>query len=222
MKKHSKRYIVIACLFVAVLLISNIVSTKITSFRGFTFDAGTLLFPLSYIFGDVLVEVYGYKASRRVIWLGFLSALLMSGVIILVGYLPSASDRPYQEAYMQILWLTPRIVLASLLAFFAGEFSNAYIMAKMKIWSKWKRLWQRTIWSTIVGEFLDTLLFVFIAFWGVMPMSVLRTILISNYIFKVGIEVVFTPFTYKIVHFLKKEEGTDVYDKKVNFSPFRF
>ena len=103
MKKHSKRYIVIACLFVAVLLISNIVSTKITSFWGFTFDAGTLLFPLSYIFGDVLVEVYGYKASRRVIWLGFLSALLMSGVIILVGYLPSASDRPYQEAYMQIL-----------------------------------------------------------------------------------------------------------------------
>jgi len=222
MKKHFKRYIVIACLFVAVLLISNIVSTKITSFWWLTFDAGTLLFPLSYIFGDVLVEVYGYKSSRKVIWLGFLSALLMSGIIILVGYLPSASDRPYQEAYMHILWLTPRIVLASLIAFFAGEFSNAYIMAKMKVWSKGQKLRQRTIGSTIIGEFLDTILFVFIAFWGIMPISVLRAILISNYFFKVGIEVLFTPITYKIVHFLKKEEGIDIYDKKINFSPFKF
>lgn len=222
MKKHDKRYIVIACLFVAVLLISNIVSTKITSFWGFTFDAGTLLFPLSYIFGDILVEIYGYKASRKVIWLGFLSALLMSGVIILVGYLPSAGDRPYQEAYMKILWFTPRIVLASLIAFFVGEFSNAYIMAKMKIWSKWQRLRQRTIGSTIIGEFWDTFLFVFIAFFGVMPMSVLRAILLSNYIFKVGIEVLFTPLTYKIVWFLKRKEDIDSYDTDTNFSPFKF
>ncbi len=216
------RYLsILTGLFVAVLLISNIVSTKIVALGPLTFDGGTLLFPLAYIFGDILTEVYGYKRTRRVIWTGFLSGFLMAACIIIVGKLPAAGGWEAQEAYEQILGLTPRIVLASLIAYFAGEFSNSYIMAKMKIWMKGKKLWTRTIGSTLVGEGLDTVIFILIAFSGVIPWSLILTLIISNYIFKVGVEIVFTPVTYKIIGFLKKREGADVYDYKTNFNPFR-
>jgi hypothetical protein len=220
MQKSYKYLGNIAVFFVSVLLISNVASTKIVDFGVFTFDGGTLLFPLSYIFGDILTEVYGYRNSRRVIWLGFFSALMMSIIFIIVGKLPAAPGWNNQAAYDAILGLTPRIVLASLVAYFSGEFSNSYILAKMKIWTKGKWLWTRTIGSTIVGEFVDSLLFVLIAFWGILPNSLLLILIISNYIFKTGIEILFTPITYKVVNFLKKKENEDYYDTDTNFNPF--
>lgn len=222
MKEKNYKYLtLITVFFVTVLLVSNIVSTKITNIWPFTFDAWTILFPLSYIFWDILTEVYGYKQSRKIIRMWFGAALLMSAIIIIVGLLPSAADRPYQESYQNILWLTPRIVLASLIAYFAWEFSNSYILAKIKIWMKWKRLWIRTIWSTIVWELFDTSIFIFIAFFWVFDINLLRIIFVSNYIFKVWVEIVFTPLTYIITHKLKKSEWEDYYDYKTNFNPFK-
>jgi uncharacterized integral membrane protein (TIGR00697 family) len=215
-----KYYDIIMALFVAVLLISNIASTKITTIWKFTFDAGTLLFPLSYIFGDVLTEVYGYARARRVIWVGFFSAGLLSITLIAASAMPSAADWPHQEAFMSILGLAPRIVLASLIAYLAGEFSNSYILAKMKILSKGKKLWLRTISSTLAGQIIDTVLFVVIAFYGLLPNNVLLAVIISNYIIKCSLEIILTPATYKAVNFLKKEEGIDYYDKQTNFNPF--
>ena len=220
MQKSYKYLTSISVFFVSVLLISNIASTKIIDLKWFLFDGGTLLFPLSYIFGDILTEVYGFKRSRRVIWIGFFSAFLMSAVLMFVGWLPSAQGWENQEAYQKILGLTPRIVIASLIAYFAGEFSNSVILAKMKIWTKGKKLWTRTIGSTIIGEGLDTVLFVMIAFWGVLPSGLILTIIISNYIFKTGLEILLTPVTYKTVKFLKNKEREDYYDDKTKFNPF--
>jgi queuosine precursor transporter len=217
------RYLdVITALFVAVVLISNVVSSKILNLGPFTFDGGTILFPLSYIFGDILTEVYGYQRSRRVIWLGFSSALLMSIVFVVVGRLPPAQGWMNQDAYDKILGLTPRIVLASLIAYFLGEFTNSFILARMKVVTKGRWLWTRTIGSTIAGELVDTLFFVFIAFFGILDRRLLTSTIVSNYIFKVGIEVLFTPLTYGIVAFLKRREQEDYYDYTTNFSPFRF
>ena len=220
MQKNYKYLGAISVFFVSVLLISNVASTKIVDLKWFTFDGGTLLFPLSYIFGDILTEVYGYKKSRGVIWLGFFMALLMSIVFIIVGKLPAAVDWNNQAAYDAILGLTPRIVGASLIAYFFGEFSNSFVLAKMKILTKGKWLWTRTIGSTLVGEFVDSTLFILIAFVGVLPNSLLVTLIISNYIFKTGIEILFTPATYRVVKFLKTKEGEDYYDRDTNFNPF--
>ncbi len=220
MQKGYKYLTTISVFFVSVLLISNIASTKIVDLRWFTFDAGTLLFPLSYIFGDILTEVYGYKKSRRVIWLGFFMALMMSVVFVVVGKLPPAPDWGNQAAYDAILGLTPRIVIASLIAYFCGAFSNSFVLAKMKILTKGRWLWTRTIGSTVIGEFIDSILFVLIAFWGILPGSLLLTIIISNYIFKTAVEILFTPATYKIVSFLKKREQEDYYDTNTDFNPF--
>ncbi len=217
------RYIdLITGLFVAVLLISNIASTKIVQVASFTFDGGTILFPISYIFGDILTEVYGYRRSRRVIWIGFFAALLMSLILGLVGLIKPAEGWEFQQAYMQILGQTPRIVAASLVAYFAGEFSNSFILAKMKLLSKGRWLWTRTIGSTVIGEGIDTVLFVFIAFGGLYDRHLVFLIIISNYIFKVAFEVVLTPLTYKIVSFLKRRENLDSYDRKTDFNPFKF
>jgi uncharacterized integral membrane protein (TIGR00697 family) len=220
MHRTYKHLDTITGLFVAILLISNIASSKIVQLFPFTFDGGTILFPMSYIFGDVLTEVYGYRRSRKVIWIGFGSALLMSLVLIIVGALPPAAGWINQDAYDRILGLTPRIVAASLLAYFTGEFSNSYTLAKMKIWTRGKYLWTRTIGSTIVGELVDTLLFVTIAFWGVLPSSTLFAVFISNYVFKTGVETLLTPVTYRVVHWLKREEAEDYYDTDTDFNPF--
>jgi queuosine precursor transporter len=220
MEKSYKYLGTISVLFVAVLLISNIASTKIVDFGIFTFDGGTLLFPLSYIFGDILTEVYGYKKARSTIWLGFLCIFMMSAILIIVGSLPPAADWGNQAAYDAILGLTPRIVLASLLAFTLGSFSNSFILSRMKVWTKGKMLWSRTIGSTVVGEFVDSAAFILIAFFGVLPNGLLWTLIISNYIFKTLVEVVLTPLTYKVVSFLKKNENEDYYDTNTNFNPF--
>jgi len=222
MDKTYRHIDTVTALFVAVLLISNVASTKIVDLWFFTFDGGTLLFPLSYIFGDILTEVYGYGRSRKVIWLGFASALLMSLVFILVGKMPSARGWENQEAYEKILGLTPRIVLASLAAYFCGEFSNSFVLAKMKVLTRGRHLWMRTIGSTLVGELVDTLLFVMIAFGATLSAGLLWTVVVSNYVFKTAVEALSTPLTYWIVRVLKRAEGADYYDLHTNFSPFYF
>ena len=219
-------------LFVTVLITSNIASSAKIVDWGFSiagvrmaFDAGTLLFPVSYIFGDVLVEVYGFKRSRRVIWAGFsmlaLSALLFSAVHAMPG---EANWQSYagQTAYDAILggMSSGGIVVASLLAYLAGEFSNSIIMAIMKVATRGRWLWMRTIGSTIVGEGVDTLIFVLIAtLAGVFQWEVFASLVLTNYLFKVGVEVIFTPITYQVVKFLKKAENEDYYDTDTRFSP---
>src|SRR5512133_871287 len=223
MDKPQYRYFdILVALFVAVLLISNIASTKILTLWKFTFDGGTILFPLSYVFGDVLTEVYGFRRSRKVIWLGFFSALLMSLVFYVVQILPPAPDWPNQQAFEVILGFVPRIVTASLIAYFAGEFSNSITLSILKIRTKGRFLWIRTIFSTIIGEGIDTILFCMIAFYGTVPGNVLWTIIISNYIFKCSVEILFTPLSYNIVKFLKTSDKIDVYDFGVMYNPFGF
>ncbi len=212
---------ILVALFVAVLLISNIASTKILTFWKFTFDGGTLLFPLSYIFGDILTEVYGFRRSRRVIWLGFFCALLMSLVLFVVQSLPPAADWPHQQAFENLLGFVPRIVLASLVAYFMGEFSNSVTLSLLKIKTKGKFLWVRTIMSTIIGEGIDTMVFCMVAFYGVLPNNVLWAVILSNYIFKCSIEILFTPLTYLIVNMLKRKEKVDTYDYGVTYNPFK-
>jgi queuosine precursor transporter len=217
----SYRYLdLITAAFVTVLIVSNIGSTKILTLGPFTFDGGTILFPLAYIFGDVLTEVYGYKASRRVIWTGFACLALMAVTLGIIDVLPAASDWGLQEAYHAILGQAPRIVIASLLAYCAGEFTNSVVLAKLKVRTAGRWLWLRTIASTLVGEGIDTSIFLLIAFWGVLPNDLLWAIFISNYVFKVGVEVLFTPITYQVVAFLKRTETEDFYDRTTNFNPF--
>ena len=220
MDKPFKHLDTITALFVTVLLISNVTSTKIVTLGSFTFDGGTILFPLSYIFGDILTEVYGYSRSRKVIWLGFVCSILMSVAFIVVGVLPPAADWHYQTAYNQILGLTPRIVVASLIAYFVGEFSNSFTLAKLKLLTRGRWLWTRTIGSTLVAQIVDTGLFVLIAFTGVVPNQVLLTIIVSNYLFKCGVEILFTPITYGLTKWLKQQEKEDYYDNDTNFNPF--
>ncbi len=219
--ERYRAFDIILGLFVAVLLISNVASAKIVRLGPFAFDGGTLLFPASYIFGDILTEVYGYRASRRVIWTGFFAAGLMALTLAVVGLLPPAPGWAHQQAYAAILGQTPRIVLASLIAYFAGEFSNSYTLAKLKLATRGKYLWARTIGSTVVGEGVDTILFVTIAFAGAVPFALLLSVALTNYIFKVGVEIAATPLTYHVVAFLKRLEGVDYYDWHTNFNPFR-
>jgi uncharacterized integral membrane protein (TIGR00697 family) len=231
--RQYKYYDFITALFVAVLLISNIASAaKIidwgVSILGLplAFDAGTLLFPISYIFGDILTEVYGYKRSRRVIWAGFGAAGLMALTFWLVGRMPGeATWEGYagQAAYDAILGgvASGGIIIASLTAYFAGEFSNSFVLAKMKVFTKGRWLWSRTIGSTLVGEGIDTVIFVVIAtLFGVFPWAIALSLITANYIFKVAIEVILTPMTYALVGFLKQAEQEDYYDRETNFNPF--
>jgi uncharacterized integral membrane protein (TIGR00697 family) len=223
----------VTALFVTVLLVSNIASAaKIVDLRisigGFplAFDGGTFLFPLSYIFGDVLTEVYGYRRSRKVIWTGFVCAGLMSLTFFVLGRLPGEPSWEHsagQAAYDRILGSVGNgaIVIASLCAYWVGEFSNSYVLAKMKIMTRGRWLWMRTIGSTLVGEGIDTVLFVGIAtLLGVFPLTVMGSILVANYLFKVGVEALMTPVTYRLCSSLKRVEGVDVYDYDTRFSPF--
>ncbi|MBN2386747.1 MAG: queuosine precursor transporter [Anaerolineales bacterium] len=219
--------------FVTVLVVSNIASSaKIIDWglRLFgvplAFDAGTLLFPISYIFGDILTEVYGYRASRRVIWAGFFCLALTAGVFALVRILPGeATWQTYagDGAYLAILggMSTGGIVLGSLAGYWAGEFSNSFVLAKMKVLTRGRWLWARTIGSTLIGQVVDTVVFVALAsLFGVFPWSLFLTLTVTNYLFKVGIEALMTPLTYLIVRSLKKAEQEDVYDRDTDFNPF--
>ncbi|MEA3407408.1 MAG: queuosine precursor transporter [Chloroflexota bacterium] len=207
--------------FVATLMISNIASSKILDLGFFTFDGGTLLFPISYILGDVVTEVYGYSRARRVIWAGFGANLLMALVLVVVGLLPPTEGWEHQAAYEAILGVTPRIVMGSLIAYWVGSFSNSWLMAKMKILTRGRWLWTRTIASTLLGEGIDTLLFVVIAFYGTLPRGTLVAVIVSNYVFKCGLEALITPITYRVVNGLKRAEQEDYYDYDTDFNPLK-
>ena len=216
-----KYYDLVMALFVTILLCSNVIgAAKVATVWGFTFGAGVLFFPISYIFNDVLTEVYGYARARKVVWAGFGAIIFASFMSWVVVSLPPAMGWNDQPAYEAVFGQTPRIVLASLTAFFVGEFANSYVLAKMKVKTNGRHLWLRTIGSTIVGEGVDSAVFYPVAFLGVWEPQLLWTVMISNYIIKVGWEAVITPVTYKVVGFLKKAEQEDYFDRNTNFTPF--
>ena len=234
MQKHYRYFDLIMAVFVTVLVVSNIASSAKIVDWGFSlfgvrmaFDAGTLLFPVSYIFGDILTEVYGYKNSRRVIWAGFACLALSAAILWIVSILPGEAQwQQYagDTAYLAILggMSSGGIVLASLAGFWSGEFSNSFVMAKMKILTHGRWLWTRTIGSTIVGELVDTAVFISIAsLFGVFPWSLFVTLVLTNYLFKCGMEALMTPVTYKVVNTLKRVESEDYYDRETNFNPFK-
>jgi uncharacterized integral membrane protein (TIGR00697 family) len=220
-RRTYKYYDLVMALFVTILLCSNIIgAAKVCTVWGFTFGAGVLFFPISYIFNDVLTEVYGYARARKVVWAGFGAIIFASFMSWVVVTLPPAADWNDQRAYESVFGQTPRIVFASLTAFFVGEFANSYVLAKMKIKTSGRHLWARTIGSTIVGEGVDSMVFYPVAFFGVWSNHLVMQVMISNYIVKVLWEAVVTPVTYQVVGFLKKAEQEDYYDVGTDFTPF--
>lgn len=221
MAKQNFKYLdIVTAFFVAVLLISNIADTKAITIGFLSFGGGTFLFPIAYIFGDILTEVYGFKRARRIIWIGFAAEILMAVTFMLVAGAPASRDYPFQQDFVNILGMTPRITAASLVAYFFGEYVNSVMLAKLKVITRGKYLWVRTIGSTIVGELLDTSIFMFIAFFGVFPIPLIFSIIISGYLLKVATEIAFTPLTYWVVNKLKKAEQEDYFDRTTTFTPF--
>jgi conserved hypothetical integral membrane protein len=220
--RKSKYFISIAIMFVTVLMISNTVASKIVQIGPFSFAGAIFIFPISYIFGDILTEVYGYKATRKIVWSGFASLVLMALTYWFVQILPGAPFWKNQSAYDLILGGVPRIVLGSIVAYFVGEFSNSFVMSKMKIWSNGKHLWMRTIGSTVVGQLADSGVFIFLAFYGTVPPDALVTMAGSQWLMKSAYETLVTPLTYLTVNFLKRAEREDFYDRKTNFNPLRW
>jgi len=223
-QRTYRYYEFVMAAFVTVLICSNLIGpAKIVQIDGWpAFGAGLLFFPISYVFGDVLTEVYGYARARRVIWAGFAGLLFASVMASVVVALPPAPFWKNQEAYEIAFGTTWRIALASMFAYFCGEFANSYVLAKMKIMTGGKWLWTRTIGSTIVGEAVDSAIFYPLAFYnaGLMPNEILPAIMLAQFAGKVGVEVVFTPVTYKVVGFLKRAEREDYYDRQTDFNPF--
>jgi uncharacterized integral membrane protein (TIGR00697 family) len=221
-RRVYKYYDLVMVSFVAVLLCSSLIGVgKVCQIAGYSVGAGVFFFPISYIFGDILTEVYGYARSRRVIWAGFAALGFASVMSWAVIALPPAPDWPHQAAYVLVYGQTPRIVLASLSAFWAGDFINSYILAKLKLKTAGRFLWLRTIGSTIVGQGIDSLIFYPLAFLGDWPASLVLAVMTSNFLVKVGIEAVMTPVTYQIVGFLKRAEQEDYYDRGTDFNPFK-
>ncbi len=215
----SHRFVVVTTLFVTCLITSNIIIAKQISIGGIILPAAIIIFPLSYIIGDVLTEVYGYQQARRVIWLGFLCNLVAVTAIWIAKILPSAPVFEAQSAYERILGSTPRFLLASFVAYLAGEFTNSFVLAKMKMLTKGRWLWSRTISSTLLGQGVDTLIVLTVAFLGVLPVSVLGIMILSHWLVKSAYEVIATPVTYVIVGYLKRKEGVDIYDYGIDFNP---
>jgi uncharacterized integral membrane protein (TIGR00697 family) len=214
-------FLVIASLFVTCLLISNIIAGKLMQVFGFILPAGAILFPITYLFGDVLTEVYGYRRTRLVIWIGFACNLLMAIIFLVVIALPYPSFWQNQNAYATVLGMTPRLVAASLVAYWAGEFVNSTILSVMKKLTGGRLLWTRTIGSTVVGQGVDTLIFITGSFYGLVPVGVLVQMVMAQYVFKVAYEAVTTPLTYLIVGRLKRVEKSDTFDWDVKYNPFR-
>jgi uncharacterized integral membrane protein (TIGR00697 family) len=219
--QNFRYYDLLVSVFVAVLLISNLVAPKLVSWGPFVFSGAQLLFPITYIFGDIFTEVYGYAGSRRAIWNGFLASILLTTISAVVIALPSAPEWKYQEAYQIVLGSMPRIVIASLLAYWCGEFANSFVMARMKVLSNGKYLWMRTIGSTVVGQAVDTVIVVSIIFAGSVPLSTMLNLMVSGYGGKVIYEALATPLTYAAVNWLKRVEGVDIMDTHTNFNPFK-
>ncbi|MGP1351988.1 MAG: queuosine precursor transporter [Parasphingopyxis sp.] len=218
-------YVMVA--FVVILLLSNVIgagkvaNVDLPVIGAYAFGAGILFFPLSYVIGDVLTEVYGYARARRCIWAGFVAMLFMALMATVVVAMPPDPDWPNQAAYEAVFGQVPRIVFASIIAFWAGEFVNSYVMARMKVWTQGRYLWTRTIGSTVFGQGVDSLIFYPLAFYGVWETELVVTVMITNWLLKVAWEALLTPVTYAVVGFLKRREGLDVYDAHTGFTPFK-
>jgi queuosine precursor transporter len=207
--------------FVAILLLSNLIgAAKLATVGGYTFGAGILFFPVSYVIGDVLTEVYGYANARRCIWAGFAALVFMAFMSWVVVAMPPAAGWDGQSAYESVFGQVPRIVIASMLAFWAGEFVNSFVLARMKVWTAGKHLWSRTIGSTVFGQAVDSAIFYPVAFLGVWETDAVLTVMVTNWALKVLWEAVLTPVTYGVVGWMKGREGVDVYDTDTEFSPF--
>ncbi len=217
--------------FVVVLLISNLVGQKICAIPLGTWggapvianvSGAQLLFPITYIFGDIFTEVYGYGASRRAIWIGFAACAALALMGLVVVWIPGAESWQNQKAFEVVFYTVPRFIAASLVAFWLGEFTNSFTLAKMKIWTNGRFLWARTIGSTVTGQFVDTTVLILIAFGGYTPWGTMFNLILSGYLAKVLYEALATPLTYLVVNRLKRAEGVDVYDRETNFNPFAF
>ena len=218
-QKYSSWFIIAVVIFITCLITANITAVKLVNIFGFVLPAAIVIFPMSYIFGDVLTEVYGYRQARRVIWLGFFCNLIAVVAIWLGQVLPPASFWEGQAAYERILGYTPRLLMASFLAYLVGEFTNSFVLAKMKIATKGRWLWTRTVGSTLVGEGLDSLVFMTLAFVGTIPTTGLASAIVTQWLAKSAYEAAATPLTYAAVNFLKRREGIDVYDYDTPFNP---
>jgi hypothetical protein len=230
--KTAYRYFpLVTALFVTTLIVSNIIAVKIVQLGPLFLPAAVILFPVAYIFGDVLTEVYGYARARQVIWTGFFCNLIAVIAIGIAGLLPAApfwtagvydSAQAAQQAYQAILGFTPRLLFASFIAYLVGEFLNSFVLAKLKVKTQGRFLWLRTITSTLVGQGVDSLIFLSIAFYGIFSPAELRTAILSQWFFKVAYEILATPLTYLVVGWLKRLENVDVYDRDTNFNPVKF
>jgi len=220
--RYSHWFLLVTSIFITCLITSNIIAVKLVNIFGLILPAGILIFPISYIFGDVLTEVYGYRQARQVIWLGFFCNLIAVVAIWLGQILPAASFWDGQAAYERILGYTPLLLGASFLAYLVGEFANSFVLAKMKIATNGRWLWARTIGSTLVGQGLDSLVFMTLAFIGTIPLTVLAGAIVAQWLSKSVYEAIITPLTYVLVNFLKKREGLDVFDTDTRFNPLLF
>ena len=220
--RQFRAFDIVMAAFVAILLLSNVIGAgKVAELGGWTFGAGILFFPLGYVIGDVLTEVYGYARARRCIWVGFSALLFMAFMSWVVVSLPPAAGWEGQAAYESVFGQVPRIVFASIVAFWAGEFVNSFVLAKMKVWTKGKHLWSRTIGSTVVGQGIDSIIFYPLAFWGVWDNAQVLMVMVTNWGLKVAWEAVLTPVTYAVVGWLKRHEGVDLFDDGTDFTPFK-
>jgi len=211
----------VSAVFIAFLIAANIIAVKLVSIAGLILPAAVVIFPITYIFGDVLTEVYGFKRARLVIWVGFLANLVVVGAIALAQVLPAASFWKGQAAYVQILGQTPRILAGSFAAYLVGEFLNSMVLSRLKLATKGRFLWTRTIGSTLVGQAADSSIFITIAFAGTIPHGALLSLIVTQWLFKVAYEIAATPLTYLIVGYLKRRERIDTYDYQVSLNPFR-
>jgi len=208
--------------FVVILLVSNLVAQKVCQIGPFAVTAAILLFPVTYIFGDVFTEVYGFAASRRAIWLGFFGTALLYLMGTLTIAIPAAPEWHNQQAFAAVFGFIPRILAASLIAFWAGEFANSYTMARLKLLTEGRMLWTRTIGSTVVGQAIDTTIVVLLTYAGIVPFRTIGNMIATGYLLKVGYEVLATPLTYGVISWLKRAEGADAFDRHETFNPFRF
>lgn len=218
--RHSNWFLLVAALFVTSLIVSNIIAVKVIDVAGMILPAAIIIFPISYILGDVLTEVYGFARARQVIWLGFLCNLFAVIAIFAGGLLPAADFWPGQDAYDMILGAVPRILAASFVAYLVGEFVNAYVLARLKVAMEGRHLWVRTIGSTLAGQLLDSAIFITIAFAGIMPVEILLGAILTQWLVKSAYEALATPLTYAVVGFLKRADDVDVYDRDIQFQPF--
>ncbi len=221
-KAYSSYFIILVSLFITCLITSNITAVKLISVFGLIMPAAIIIFPISYILGDVFTEVYGYRQARRLIWLGFFCNLFLVVVVYIGLVIPASSFWDGQAAYERILGYTPRILAASFLAYLTGEFSNSFVLAKIKIATKGRMLWLRTITSTLIGQGVDSMVFITLSFIGTMPIEALFLAVLTQWIVKSLYEAIATPITYMAVNFLKRHEGIDVYDYDTKFNPLTF